>query len=111
MGEEEPPARKVGSGPFSTKENWFWSLDYLRWQPVSFSTDLDQAMRAVDKVLDASGERILETIYDNYEGPHWQATYTWIVIDQLTDSLTREAKTLPEAICKVLLALVGKEGS
>ncbi len=78
--------------------------DEPEWEPISFSSDLNQAMRAVDKYfLDrgARGSRVLIE-YRPAEGVEsWRA---WLG-DFLGSSRGASGNTAAEAVCNLLLAL------
>jgi hypothetical protein len=103
MGEPEPDALPVEEHKeeweedlfprYSKGGNW-WCHDRADWTPFAFSTDLDLAMRAVEKVR--NGENLgLTSLPDGA----WKA-------GGLGCPWAMSGLTAPEAICRLLLALV-----
>lgn len=125
MGEPEPsmPSKEVISDAYADahdnllhySEGGNWHLWYvggrgkMGWVPNSFSTSLDLAMRAVDKYVEDTGldsipNDFLVMSYGLYGPPAdklWQCHFSY--------PRTASGKTLPEAICRLLLALGEKE--
>lgn len=108
MGQPEPPEGLSYSSVSAFRGSWrpFWvyGVDGARihWQPLPFSTDLDQATRAVDKCLEESGtSAVLEMEYR--KGDDWP-------YEAYALAVTGHGKGLPEAMTRWCLALKEREG-
>lgn len=108
MGEPEPPITwPKGFRPSYSqlRPNWGWLITEQRWTPNRFSTDLDQVMRAVDKLYEeANGNMSLIPVELAYRA----AFKSWYAMGLGVPMV--EGRTHAEAVCRLLLALVGKEG-
>lgn len=112
MGEQFPIEWPTSQGAFS--EGGYWRVVCAEgkcwWQPLPFSTDFDQAMRAVDTVLDELRSKyedaMLEIDYNNYSEPYFTAFVRWLLFDQCYDECKAEDNDLSTAICRALLAYV-----
>lgn len=116
MGEPEPPkpTPEMDTGTESKGGNWsvVKAMPGFRageWEADDFSGNLDRAMRAVDRHIEVKG---LENIPNDFlmvsrgiwgapEEMQWTAYFSY--------PHTARGRTLPEAICNLLLESSGRE--
>lgn len=113
FGEPEPPPPTLDMDTGEDSPGGVWSVAKAMpgfragvWQPESFSTNLDLAMRAVDKYrADVKG------VYPDYEGALYMEYLPGHdpAFEADMGNGYGEGQTLPEAICRLLLALVEME--
>lgn len=98
------------AGPRSPGGNWRvvdrWGTDGYEWQPRPFSTDLDQAMRALIEVL--GGDAGFQVEFNLILPEPWLVYNPTPPFGRHRESLQAPGLTLPIAICNLLLALRGE---